>query len=395
MFDHFPFHPRHIVGLIQRMPQSLPGPVRCALAIAVLTLATTPIMAGCNSGDVANTSLLSSADCQANASGGLGAVAIGYDAFAKGNEATSVGAGSGSGIAVVGATAIGYRAVGSEIYSTSVGWGAWSQSAYAIAIGGGNDIDFASARAVNDFGVAVGAGSLAVGVRSTAIGPFAGSGTDTGAGAYNSALGDRAGWFQSGAGNVAVGLLAGNTVQGDSNVAIGNASGGSVTGTSNVAIGISAGKNMTASYTVAVGASARAGASNSVAIGRDAAAVRPRSVALGQGSLANAADTVSVGSSSLRRRIVNVAPGVNANDAVNLAQLQAAMAALAAAASPAVVAMPAATDPPAVSVARVGDTGRGIEDMRRELSELRALVRQQQERIAALERRVVAAASAN
>jgi hypothetical protein len=39
------------------------------------------------------------------------------------------------------------------------------------------------------------------------------------------------------------------------------------------------------------------------------------------------ADTVSVGKHNLRRRIVNVAASVNANDAVNVAQLQAALSA--------------------------------------------------------------------
>jgi hypothetical protein len=43
-------------------------------------------------------------------------------------------------------------------------------------------------------------------------------------------------------------------------------------------------------------------------------------------------------------------------------------------------------------VVRVGDPGYAIEDIRRELAELRALVRQQQQRIAQLEGRSVAAA---
>jgi hypothetical protein len=64
------------------------------------------------------------------------------------------------------------------------------------------------------------------------------------------------------------------------------------------------------------------------------------------------ANTVSVGTSTNRRRIVNVAPGVGANDAVNLAQMQAAVAAIA---------------------------------------ELRTLVKQQQQRISELESRNEAA----
>jgi hypothetical protein len=41
---------------------------------------------------------------------------------------------------------------------------------------------------------------------------------------------------------------------------------------------------------------------------------------------------------------------------------------------------------------RVGSAGHAVEDMRQELAELRALVRQQQQRIAQLESHIVAAA---
>jgi autotransporter adhesin len=104
-------------------------------------------------------------------------------------------------------------------------------------------------------------------------------------------------------------------------------------------------------------------------------------VALGTGSVANVADTVSVGSKSIKRRIVNVAAGVNANDAVNVAQLQAAVAAASAVAP--------------VSVAAPDTTGgqSAVDDLRRELSALRALVQQQQRRIAQLEGRAVAVAA--
>ena len=49
---------------------------------------------------------------------------------------------------------------------------------------------------------------------------------------------------------------------------------------------------------------------------------------MGAGSVADAADTVSVGSSGSERQIVNVAAGVANTDAVNVSQLNAAIAAI-------------------------------------------------------------------
>jgi autotransporter adhesin len=97
-------------------------------------------------------------------------------------------------------------------------------------------------------------------------------------------------------------------------------------------------------------------------------------VAIGQGSIASAANTVSVGTPTARRRIVNVAPGTQPNDAVTFAQLQAATAAVA---------------PSSVTAPSAADAG-----MRQEVRALRALVTQLQARIAQLERRVVADAGA-
>src|SRR5262249_5814824 len=55
--------------------------------------------------------------------------------------------------------------------------------------------------------------------------------------------------------------------------------------------------------------------------------------AIGSGSVANAVYTVSVGKAGVERRIVNVAAAINPNDAVNLAQVQALLAARAGPAS--------------------------------------------------------------
>jgi autotransporter adhesin len=74
--------------------------------------------------------------------------------------------------------------------------------------------------------------------------------------------------------------------------------------------------------TNSTGAPASATGVDAVALGGSAKASAPNSVALGAGSVADEADTVSVGSSSGKRRITNVAAGVNPSDAVNVAQLQ-------------------------------------------------------------------------
>nr|WP_067786379.1 hypothetical protein [Paraurantiacibacter namhicola] len=63
-----------------------------------------------------------------------------------------------------------------------------------------------------------------------------------------------------------------------------------------------------------------------VALGSGSEATAFNSVALGTGSVADADDTVSVGSASLRRRITNLDAGIDANDAVTVAQLNAAIA---------------------------------------------------------------------
>ena len=72
---------------------------------------------------------------------------------------------------------------------------------------------------------------------------------------------------------------------------------------------------------VAIGASATVTAANSVALGFNSKATASSSVALGTNSVADQSNTVSVGSAGAERRITNVAPGVQATDAVNVSQL--------------------------------------------------------------------------
>jgi len=80
--------------------------------------------------------------------------------------------------------------------------------------------------------------------------------------------------------------------------------------------------NASANNSTAVGATANAVATNATAIGNGSTAMGTNSVALGAGTVATQANTVAVGS----RRLVGLADGTAANDAVNLGQLQAALA---------------------------------------------------------------------
>jgi trimeric autotransporter adhesin len=330
----------------------------CAFVIGALSLCAAPAIAGCNSGSAANARLLTSADCQANASGNQ-ATAVGFDAFARGAYATAVGDGAGPGVVVAGMTVVGTRAgfLGAGIYSTAVG-GSLSDTAsphafgdHSIAIGGGDGVGGnIGARSFAAFGIAVGTGAEARGLRSTAVGAFAGNG---------SAAGNTR--------NSAVGAEAGRDVTGSYNAAYGDGAGSDVTGSYNVAIGRKSGSAITANSTVAIGALARATAGQAVAIG--------------YGSLATAANTVSIGTSSSRRRIVNLAPGVAATDAVNVAQLNAATSAAVASAAPA-------------GNAELAALRELVELLAARLDQQQARLDQQQVRIAQLENRKVAEASA-
>ncbi|MEN5203157.1 ESPR-type extended signal peptide-containing protein [Stenotrophomonas sp. TWI700] len=80
----------------------------------------------------------------------------------------------------------------------------------------------------------------------------------------------------------------------------------------------------------ALGSRTRVQSVGGLAIGSDADVMSgaDQSVALGTASVATEANTVSVGSGEYRRRIVNVAQGIRANDATTISQLRGALSAL-------------------------------------------------------------------
>ena len=119
--------------------------------------------------------------------------------------------------------------------------------------------------------------------------------------------------------NVAVGSNSATTL-GPSNVAVGaNASAGN----GSTVVGAGAAANAAG---VALGASSTAN-NSSVALGTQAQATAFGSVAIGAGTTNSVTRTVAVGNVGFERRITNVATGTGSNDAVNLSQMQTAIAA--------------------------------------------------------------------
>ena len=148
-------------------------------------------------------------------------------------------------------------------------------------------------------GVAVGSGSSAAGSSSVAMGPNATS---------------------TGTGSIAIGSQAATTI--NNSVAIGNAAAGSAINTT--AIGSNA--RATGDNATVLGQSGAASGLGAIGLGFRANAQADRSVAIGMDSVADRNNTVSVGSATQQRQITNLAAGTAATDAVNVAQLNAAIA---------------------------------------------------------------------
>jgi trimeric autotransporter adhesin len=183
----------------------------------------------------------------------------------------------------------------------------------AQAVGGGNTVLGSGAVASN--------GSDSVALQATAIGGLANaSGEGTVALGYASKA--------SGANSTAIG--SGASASGSASIAIGGSQSASAqaAATHSIAIGESAAVTSAGSGSVALGEAASVSAGTSVAIGQSANATASNAVALGANSVANQANTVSVGNGTTNSKIVNMANGVNANDALNVSQLSPALTAL-------------------------------------------------------------------
>lgn len=185
--------------------------------------------------------------------------------------------------------------------------------------------------ATADYSIAMGANAIAGltqagGLQTLTIAPAWGYTNQVAIGAASIA------W---GAGDVAMGrgaVAASQPALGVTSAATAIGQGATSWGTNSVAIGYQtrAGASSlgaptadpTISNATALGGTASAAADNSTAIGAGATAAGVNSVALGAGSVALQANTVEIGT----RRITGLSAGTAASDAVNVGQLQAAIA---------------------------------------------------------------------
>ncbi|MET3212828.1 UNVERIFIED_ORG: autotransporter adhesin [Burkholderia territorii] len=92
------------------------------------------------------------------------------------------------------------------------------------------------------------------------------------------------------------------------------------------AVAIGSGSTASATEAVALGLRSTASGANSMTLGGDAKATEQNSIALGYRSEADRANAVSVGSATLQRQITNVQAGTQNTDAVNLGQMNTALA---------------------------------------------------------------------
>ncbi|MDR6378373.1 YadA-like family protein [Paraburkholderia caledonica] len=159
--------------------------------------------------------------------------------------------------------------------------------------------------------LALGAGSIAGASESTAIGARAQIASD-----FSTAIGAGATIASHVDNSVAIGYN--SYVSGVDGMALGAAA--SASGSNSVAIG----------YNTFVAPSA----TNGVAMGTGASASAANAVAIGYNAVADRANAVSVGSSTQQSQIINVAPGTKNTDAVNLAQMNTAIAAVAGGGAP-------------------------------------------------------------
>ncbi|WP_429308663.1 YadA family autotransporter adhesin, partial [Paraburkholderia sp. GAS38] len=169
-----------------------------------------------------------------------------------------------------------------------------------------------NAMAIGPMASAMGVGSLAVGASA---GTFHDGSTAVGSGALAGSTN-----------TTAIGAGASTSGKADNSVAIGyNAN---AQGLDSLALGSSAQTNATNSIAMGSNSFVDTPGVNSMALGANSSVTAANSVALGYNSVADRANSVSVGSAGAERQIVNVAQGTANTDAVNVQQLNNAIAAV-------------------------------------------------------------------
>lgn len=267
----------------------------------------------------------------------IGSAAIGYGdwstalgslAFATGDGSTALGALAQS--HAPGSVAIGRLAISVASDAVALGQGAIALHANSIALGAGSltRVGAQSGYAAAFVGASDSTGEVQVGGR-TLGGLAAGGASDDavnvaqlGAG-VNQAIAESRRYTDAQIG--ALGALNTNIAPsvagtaGAFQVSQDNTAAATPTGANATAAG--AGAAAAGANASALGSGSNAAGSGATALGAGASASAANSVALGAGSLADQDNTVSLGSAGGERRVVNMAAGVAATDAVNLGQL--------------------------------------------------------------------------
>ncbi|RQV16835.1 adhesin, partial [Burkholderia cenocepacia] len=296
----------------------------------------------------------------ANASG-TSAVALGGNTVAAGQNAVALGTLANATANETVAVGVSARATGNN--ATAMGRSAVAAGSGSLALGSASQVDTASSIAVGanarvitggvtgaNSSIAIGNGAVAGGTNSIVIGTNAqhsGSGATvlgSNASAMGGSMGVAVGYNSSAAGASAVSVGTNAMASGRNSVAMGLEA--SATAINSVVVGYGAtgagetstvmgtGARATGYHAVSLGANANSAGRDSVALGTNANAANTNSVALGNQSIANRDNSVSVGSSTLQRQITNVAAGTQGTDAVNLNQLNTAIANVSTGANP-------------------------------------------------------------
>jgi hypothetical protein len=215
---------------------------------------------------------------------------------------------------------------GGTVYDALQGIGSFGISYVGINSDAG-DVNEDGSGAIGDNAIAIGASTVADGDNSIALGYNSVSeGTSTttlGSGAsssgdYSTSLGT--GTVSTGNYSVSVGSFA--TATGENSIALGL---DSYTENDN-AIAIGNGSVTTANNSIAIGYTSTVEESDSIAIGNNASTLATSSVSIGANSVNNIENSVSFGNDRLKRRLINIATGIDDTDAVNVSQLNAAIA---------------------------------------------------------------------
>lgn len=253
-------------------------------------------------------------------------LAIGINATASSGGMTFGGTATNSGRSVFGTAngggslAIGGTASNDRNYvGTSINGNATGGLAIVGTANGANSVAIGYDSSCTEYGVeAIGNGSIAKGGSRAYAG---GKATESGLAFGMSATSEQGGFEAIGRNSYAT--SGGRAYAGGKSYNGSIAIGGTAVGGGSLTFGGNATTGVNGVAGIAIGANSVSSESAAVAIGSGAGAHGMSSVAIGSSSSATEAATVSFGGTNTKRRLVNIAPGRDDNDAVAMSQLNA------------------------------------------------------------------------